>query len=73
MKWTKKALELKDAEEAIKDDMPLHCRKVLADKRLALFDAMLIDAAYGDTKLVSDICKGFDLMGPLPKSCVFSE
>ena len=71
MRWTKKALELKDAEEAIKDDMPLHCRKVLADKRLALFDAMLIDAAYGDTKLVSDICKGFDLMGPLPKSCVF--
>ena len=71
MKWTKKALELKDAEEAQKNDMPLHCRKVLADKRLALFDAMLIDAAYGDTKLVSDICKGFDLMGPLPKSCVF--
>ena len=71
MKWTRKAMDLKDAEEELRRNMPSHCQKVLASKRLALFDAMLNDATYGDSKLVSDICKGFDLMGPLPKSGVF--
>ena len=32
---------------------------------------MISEANYGDTGLVPNICKGFDLMGPLPKSKVF--
>ena len=71
MKWTSKAAELRDQEEKLKEDMPDHCKRILADKRLALLDAMISEANYGDTGLVPNICKGFDLMGPLPKSKVF--
>ena len=71
MKWTSKAVELKDQEEKLKADMPGHCRRILAEKRLALLDAMISEAGYRDTGLVANICRGFDLMGPLPMSNVF--
>ena len=68
---TSKAVELKDQEEKLRADMLGHCRRILAEKRLALLDAMIGEAGYLDTGLVTNICKGFDLMGPLPKSNVF--
>ena len=71
MKWTSKAAELRDQEEKLKEDMPAHCKRILAEKRLALLDAMIGESRYRDTGLVSNICKGFDLMGPLPKPNVF--
>ena len=71
MKWTSKAAELRDQEEKLKEDMPIHCKRILAEERLALLDAMIGEANYHDTGLVPNICKGFDLMGPLPKSNVF--
>ena len=71
MKWTSRAAELRDQEEKLKEDMPEHCKRILAGKRLALLDAMIGEANYGDTGLVPNICKGFDLMGPLPKPKVF--
>ena len=71
MKWTSRAAELRDQEEKLKEDMPAHCKRILAEKRLALLDAMIGESEYRDTELVPNICKGFDLMGPLLKSDVF--
>ena len=70
-KWFLRATELRDCERALKDAMPEHCAKVLHNKRLVVFEEMLKSSGYKDTHLVSEISKGFDLMGDLPKSHVF--
>ena len=70
-KWMSRALELKQKEQSLKESMPPHCAKVLSKKNLLLFKEMMVESAYGDKELFSDIAKGFKLMGDLPVTGIF--
>ena len=71
--WTMKAIELKEKEKELHDNMPVHVRDVLKGKKLEVFRAMLKHCNYGDANICDDICNGFDLMGQLPDSGVFQK
>ena len=71
--WTIKAIELKEKEEALHNQMPDHIKEVLRGKKLEVFKAMLTQCNYGDINIADDIAKGFDLMGQLQELWVFSE
>ena len=64
--WTTKAIELKEKEKDLHDNMPEHIGSVLKGKKLEVFRAMLEQCNYGDKCFYCDIVKGFDLMGQLP-------
>ena len=46
---------------------------MLENKRMLLFDELLVEAEFQDTNLVKDICNGFDLTGKLPPSFHFES
>lgn len=71
--WTIKAIELKEKEKDLHDNMPEHIGTVLKGKKLEVFRAMLEQCNYGDKCIYDDIVKGFDLMGQLPDSGVFQK
>ena len=50
-------------EKEIKDGLPLHKRKVLKDKHLALLAEMLTSIGHLDDEVVNDIIAGFRLTG----------
>ena len=66
-KWMLRAKHFRDSQ--VGDfDMPVHCKKILKGKPMKLFDEMLRDADYPDTGLTQQVCRGFDLLGPIPDS-----
>jgi hypothetical protein len=65
-RWLSRAQELED--EPLPPDCPEHCKRILKGKNLKLFSEILEFAGNQDKNIVSDICKGFDLLGPLPKT-----
>ena len=66
-KWVNRARELEDEEQALRDDMPRHCTRVLGRKRLVLFQSMLEDCGHEDIEIARDIAKGFDLVRRHPE------
>ena len=70
-KLVKLCAELKQEEAAIKEGMPEHVRRVLAQKRLTLFKRLLVDMDYPDSKIADEMSEGFPLCGWLPSSNVF--
>ena len=70
-KRTTRAEELREQEAALKQNMPLHLSKLLAAKRLKLFEEMLEDCGFPDAKLVADISHGFKLTGWLNQTGIF--
>lgn len=42
------------------------------DKRLALFERLIVDAGHQDLSIVDDLTRGFGLTGELPKSAATS-
>eukprot|EP00438_Fugacium_kawagutii_P024944 Skav213201 [mRNA] locus=scaffold2826:375883:385109:- [translate_table: standard] len=46
---------------------------VLKDKKLALFEKLIIEAGHQDIGLIQDLTRGFGLTGELPKSGVFDR
>ena len=64
-KWVLRASELKSKEKELKLSLDAHVKDILKIKRMMLFEEMLNEAGNLDIRLVKDICKGFDLMGPI--------
>ena len=63
--------ELKKDEERLHSGMPLHLQKILKGKRLCLFNELLKECGYPDTKIAREMGEGFPLCGWLPQSDVF--
>ena len=56
-------------DNPILEPMP-HCKEILKSKSMTLFSEMLASVGYKDSALASEICRGFDLLGPIPSSGV---
>ncbi|CAE7301965.1 unnamed protein product [Symbiodinium sp. CCMP2592] len=72
-KWLARAEELETAESQLKGSFSSHRRQVLCNKRLLLMKEMLDSVGHEDEDLISDLSKGFDLTGPLPRSNAFKN
>lgn len=70
-KWLKRSLELRSQEEELRDQMPLHLRRILKGKRLLLWEEILVDLKYKDAGIIDDVIKGSSLTGWTPKTGVF--
>ena len=68
-KWVQRAKEIRQSDKPTLEPEP-HCKEILRSKNMTLFGEMLTSVGYRDTALVSEICKGFDLLGPVPSSGV---
>ena len=68
-KWVLRAKEIRQMENPILEPMP-HCKEILKSKNMPLFSEMLASVGYKDSALASEICAGFDLLGPIPSSGV---
>lgn len=66
-------IDCKERENEIRNNMPDHCRKMLADKRLALFEKLLVDAEHGDLAIASEMAHGFDMVGRIPPSGIYKK
>ena len=69
--WTAKAKELKGDDAKMLETAPPHLRKLLCEKRLAVWQAMANHYNYPDKNLVQDILNGFKVTGWLPDSEIF--
>lgn len=70
-KWSARAVELGNADDALLKDAPPYLKKLLSTKRLALWKEMLDFYQYPDIELLDNLCNGFPLLGWVPKSNVF--
>lgn len=70
-RWAVLAGELKSKEAEIRSGVSKRRQDVLKDKKVALFKKLIADAGHQDSNLVSDLAKGFDLTGELPRSGVY--
>ena len=71
-KWMLRAREL-TCDKAGDFHLPLHCQEILKGKSMRLFDEMLQASDYPDRDLARQVCKGFDLLGPIPDSGVMPK
>ena len=71
-KWMLRAKELR-CEKTGDFHMPVHCQEILKGKSMRLFDEMLQASDYPDLDLARQVCKGFDLLGPIPDSGVMPK
>ena len=71
--YLRRASDLASEEERLRRGMPEHVRKLVGNKRLALWKEMLADYNYPDTTLIDDIASGFKLSEWMPKSGVFKK
>ena len=69
--WTSRAAELKAKEAALHASMPVHRQRVLAGKRLLLWQELLQAYDYPDKEVVSLMVNGADLEGQVPPSGLF--
>ena len=65
--------ELAQEEKTIHNDMPPHCKKVLAGKNISLFDRLIRFYDYPDKDLAAQMARGFPLYGWTPRSEVFQS
>eukprot|EP00435_Cladocopium_sp_Y103_P054514 s1794_g17.t1 len=72
-KYLKRAQELSQAEQALRDKMPPHVRSLVGDKRLLLWKEILHDLNYPDTDLIDEIAEGFKLSGWMNRSNVLKQ
>ena len=70
-KWTRRAVELKQSEAQLKASMNPHLSKLLATKRLLLFEEILKELDFPDKNLARDISEGFPISGWMRKSGIF--
>lgn len=65
--------KLSKDERALHDTLDPYCERILAKQRLLLFKKLLDETQYQDTSIVSDIMRGFDVVGSARKSTVLSS
>ncbi|CAJ1361547.1 unnamed protein product [Effrenium voratum] len=70
-RWLSLAFKLRDEEQTMRAAMPAHGESIARGKRLALFRELLREINHPDALLTDQICKGYDLTGPIPASGVF--
>jgi hypothetical protein len=70
-KWAAIAKEMVPTEVKIKQGMAPHARRLLADKRLALWKKMLEAAGYPDISVVDEMMQGADLVGEVELTGMF--
>lgn len=75
--WAKEVsqlrIQLNDEELELHKRMPQHLQSVLSTKRLKLFEKLLVDSNYQDSKIASEMTAGFNLVGWAPQSGVFES
>ena len=69
--WLNRAKDLQEEENKLHATSAPHCATVLQGKRLLLFGEMLKSIGYPDEHLISDICRGFKVMGWMKDSGCF--
>ena len=65
------AKEVQEEQKTIINDMPVHCRRVLEGKNIALFNRLIHFHSYPDVDLAMQMARGFPLYGWMPASGVF--
>ena len=68
--WLKKAAELKEEEELLKEGMAPARKRIAQKKRLLLMKHIIQSEGYGDESLADDLSAGFELVGTVPRSGV---
>ena len=71
--WLHRAKELQVEEDKLHSTLAPHCATVLKGKRLLLLGQMLEAIGYPDKHLISDICRGFWVMGWMRDSGCFTK
>ena len=71
--WRQWAVKLKKKESELHDTMDEGTAKVLQGKNLLLLEKIAESVQWTDVNLVSDIIRGFDLVGIPDKSGIFPE
>ena len=71
--WASKARKFEASEHDVRESLPPHCREVLANKRVSLFQAMSEGAGYKDATIVADMGAGFNLSGKVNLCPVFKK
>ena len=72
-RWVARAKELGPAEDALKENLPPHLRKILAPKRILLFAEILQAEGYPDMGVVQELLEGTRLVGQVPCTGVFDK
>ena len=66
-------ISCKEREDEIREQMPEHCKRIMASKRLALFEKLVADVGHGDTTIAAEMAVGFDVVGKIPRSQVYRK
>eukprot|EP00438_Fugacium_kawagutii_P023335 Skav221486 [mRNA] locus=scaffold1514:194152:200600:- [translate_table: standard] len=72
-RWATLIVDLKGREGELRSSMSQRRSTVLKDKKLALFEKLIVESGHQDVGLIHDLTRGFDLTGELPKSGVFDR
>ena len=70
-KWAAVAKEMVPGEVELKQAMAPHARRLIADKRLALWKKMLEAAGYPAVSVVDEMMQGTDLVGEVELTGLF--
>jgi hypothetical protein len=70
--WKQRKADLEPRERNLHFCLPMSSRAVLKGKSILLLGEMLASIDYPDTRLMTDICSGFPVVGDLPRSNMFS-
>ena len=66
-----RAVELRGQEKELHLKLPTHLRPLLKEKKLLLWQDILLDLEYPDAKIIDEICHGFPVTGWAQQSNVF--
>ena len=66
LKWNKRARELEADEKVLKKGMDPIVSEAVANKRILLFEEMLLDCGYPDMGVISELRDGAELTGEVP-------
>jgi hypothetical protein len=72
-RWLSLAKELEPQDEQLMATLHPSVRAVLKGKRLSLLHKLIVESGYSDKELVSDICKGCDVVGMTKPSGAFEK
>ena len=72
-KWVDRAKALVPEENALKDNLPPHLKRILRSKRILLLAEILQTEGYQDLGVIQEIMEGTKLVGQVPCTGVFDK
>ena len=72
-KWTKQSKDLGAANGELMQGKPAYLKRVLGDKNVLLWKAILDDNSFPDRQLWEDLHTGFRITGWMPESGIFTR